>query len=608
MGKRTMTVPNLGFHGIGGVDSGGMMTTTMPAAFVTSKDSLFLRHGGNAASTSTTSGLSPPTFLSLSSSAALADESMFQGNNQSQRQNQRVVRPDEPNLFEIPPDLSPTYRPIPIVLRFVIVIASALFVGRSSVSQLFNSSSSLFTQFLRQSFIVDTPLSQRLLSFTVVRKALFFLLRTALVATIAKLSIQEKFLRPSQVTTEYLRQRGKLPSRLSQYYVVKPVAVSAPTTYTPDGKDTKQVPLSTSSWKEDEALSSTIPIGVHSIQYTQQKKPDNGSNSKHNKYDGIYLYHGFGASSLSWLPVLPCLVDRLGSGSSRGLAHDAPGFGFTDRPNADVDGGLEQYEYENNVGIGLALLNESLSNHDAPTVDADGANERDETKSIAIFGHSMGSKSALLTALHYASHPKLKVKPNLVVLVAPALEGLSLPSRKGYGLKKKTSNGKETSGRISNVARKFWIEWKSVFLEIPFRYALRRVVCGTKDFWRKGLSPVWGKYPLSESDVLRFKWPSISKGWEDGVINFAQARIVSSKPQYALDDGALLQEVVNLKGTKVVIVYGSADKVVRIDGGVAEMLERDFPTVKLVRMEGLGHDPFEEDVDGFLLDLEEALE
>ena len=63
-----------------------------------------------------------------------------------------------------------------------------------------------------------------------------------------------------------------------------------------------------------------------------------------------------------------------------------------------------------------------------------------------------------------------------------------------------------------------------------------------------------------------------------------------------------------MKDTKVVIIYGSKDSVVRIEGPVADALKKDYPGVKVVRMDGLGHDPFEEDVEGFWAVLEKALE
>ena len=113
---------------------------------------------------------------------------------------------------------------------------------------------------------------------------------------------------------------------------------------------------------------------------------------------------------------------------------------------------------------------------------------------------------------------------------------------------------------------------------------------------------------LSESDILRFQWPSIGKGWEQGLINFTRARILSSpSSQHTLDDGQLLTKVASLKGTQVVIMYGSNDKVVRIDGAVAEQMRKDYPNIKLVRMEGQGHDPFEEKVDEFVSVLENAI-
>ena len=55
-------------------------------------------------------------------------------------------------------------------------------------------------------------------------------------------------------------------------------------------------------------------------------------------------------------------------------------------------------------------------------------------------------------------------------------------------------------------------------------------------------------------------------------------------------------------------VYGSRDGVFRIDGTVADKLKRDYPNVDLIRMDGCGHDPFEEDVSGFMIALEKSLE
>lgn len=296
-----------------------------------------------------------------------------------------------------------------------------------------------------------------------------------------------------------------------------------------------------------------------------------------------------------------------------GVAHDAPGFGFTDRPNGDVDGGLRQYSSENSANIGLALLVESLSEQQqqdsaAAAMMSSRNNDviEENTKSIAIFGHSMGARAALLMAYQCATDPTLKLRPNLIVLVAPALEGVTLPSVKRVGYHVKMSRRHSPTW---SLAGRVWIMWRKVFVDPPLRYVLQRLVCGTKDFWRNGLVLAWGDpLRLSDSDVLRFQWPSVGRGWEGGILNFARSRILSSRHPGTLDDVRLLREVTNEKDTRVVIVYGSRDGIVRIDSTVTERVCKDFPNIKFIRMEGCGHDPFEEDVQGFVTALEKSIE
>ena len=116
------------------------------------------------------------------------------------------------------------------------------------------------------------------------------------------------------------------------------------------------------------------------------------------------------------------------------------------------------------------------------------------------------------------------------------------------------------------------------------------------------MSQAWGDAQrLSDSDVLRFQWPSIGKGWERGLISFARS-IQSS------DDADLLRQVANLANTTVLVVYGSKDNVVRVNEKVLDLLKNDFRMVKVLRMEGLGHDPFEEDKDMFLSELDKILQ
>ncbi|KAL3789418.1 hypothetical protein HJC23_001966 [Cyclotella cryptica] len=456
---------------------------------------------------------------------------------------QQTPREDEPNLYNIPPHLSATYRPMPWYVHSFIGAASLAVVGRRTISHWIQQGSVQFVDWT-------------------VKKTLVFLLRYVILWSASHVAVQEGFYPPSRVTTQSLADTATLPSLLSHYETITPISTAR-------------------------AVNHRVPIGVHSIQYT---------NLKNNKYAAIYLHHGFGASSLSWLPVLPSLVDRLGA--RVGMAHDAPGFGFTDRPDADSVGGLKQYRTENSVGIGLALLQNALKREES--CFENGANVEEEGavgKNLAIFGHSMGAKAALLMALSCSVDEKLRLQPRLVVLVAPALEGVTLPSRR-----RKESKA-EIPDNISGVRKwlaSFWIVWRKIFVDYPFRYVLRRVV-GAKNFWRNGLSQAWGDPKrLTDSDVLRFQWPSIGKGWERGLISFARGAQSS-------DDAQLLRDVLNLPNTTVLLLYGTKDNVVTVNESVLQLLKSNFPTVKVLRMEGLGHDPFEEDKEAFVSELEKLI-
>jgi alpha-beta hydrolase superfamily lysophospholipase len=99
--------------------------------------------------------------------------------------------------------------------------------------------------------------------------------------------------------------------------------------------------------------------------------------------------------------------------------------------------------------------------------------EKNVANEIVIVGHSMGTKAALLTAWECCMNEKLGLHPSLIVLVAPALEGLTLPRRR----RKKPMA--EIPTKLSGVRRKlayFWIVWRKLFVDYPFRYILRRLV------------------------------------------------------------------------------------------------------------------------------------
>lgn len=558
----------------------------------------------------------------------------------------RKSRSEDPNLFDIPSDLNPIYRPLPLWTKALIGFGSAvLAAGRKATAEFFTSLAT----------------ADRASSFTVRRFAVFAM-RTLILAWVSKMAVEEVWFAPSRVTTGYLKERGELPSTLSEYEVVVPSDLDGGSGGTgvngsrgsSGGGAVSSV--SVRQWDESDDVSSfsPVPIGVHYIRCFASKNKaapsadtTQGNSRKWYNYDGIHLHHGFGASSLSYLPLLPRLAGQLGART--GVAHDAPGFGFTDRPDADdvenAGGGLRQYGYENSAAIGLRLLEDSMdlaapeataveekedNNNGATTVDGvdengvEGSSGREG--GVALFGHSMGAKSALRLALAVSSRQnKGRDSPQklLVVLLAPALPGVTMGGTRdggggtvaaaGSGVDNRRSDTSKATGLVGvfkRSVRSLLAVGRKFFFDYPFTYLLRRLVCGNKEFWRKGLAVAWGDpNALADDGVLRYQWPSIGLGWERGLVSFSRAKIFgtpSSRPEYD-DDRRLLQDVLDLPNTRVILMYGSKDRVVGIEGAVAESLKREFPTVELVRLEGQGHNPFEEDVDGFLMDLDKVL-
>ena len=139
------------------------------------------------------------------------------------------------------------------------------------------------------------------------------------------------------------------------------------------------------------------------------------------------------------------------------------------------------------------------------------------------------------------------------------------------------------------------------------------------NFWKRGLQLVWGDPNLvTDSDALRFGWPSIGMGWERGLLQFARAQQQhitaggsSSDDPMTKTDAELFQQVLELPNTEVHIIVGSKDRVISpamIQKFLQDVRQRNRSDDNVVSttlpipivMDNLGHDVFEEDVDGFV--------
>lgn len=342
------------------------------------------------------------------------------------------------------------------------------------------------------------------------------------------------------------------------------------------------------------------PLGVHYIKYDNPDSTDF-------QFDALHCNHGFGASSLSWLPALPSLTKI--AKAPFGLAHDCVGFGLTERPlptsrqlskNPNL---LLPYTSAGTAAIGNELLASQAAKH-----NQDDSNNSNKVKPVVLFGHSMGCVATLQMALNFI--PKETHK--LVILVAPALLTSKSPS--------KTTSTAATSSRIQKVltyiiqsqpsqklkliVQLFYSFLRSVIFDVPLSYSLKRIGSNNK-FWTNGLSAAWGdRSLLKKSDILRFEWPSVCQNWIPGILNFARSRLFYQN-NFDLD---LLQQVVSLPHTKVVFVHGTLDGVipVSLSKKIVEQFsnnnsinENKSSEIDLVLLEGRGHDPFEENVDEF---------
>jgi len=122
----------------------------------------------------------------------------------------------------------------------------------------------------------------------------------------------------------------------------------------------------------------------------------------------VHLFHGFGASALSFNPVAKRLARLL---KAQVVAHDRVGFGFTERPAAHRRKGMV-YSTSYDVAIARALL--SGRTHASLRVQTGPEDARVKT---VIIGHSMGAAAAMGLATTLDQPPSSIV----LVLISPAI-------------------------------------------------------------------------------------------------------------------------------------------------------------------------------------------
>jgi len=475
---------------------------------------------------------------------------------------QPEIHPDNPYLYKIPEGLHRYYRPLPLVAQTMTFLMATWLAAVTTWKKLTWWRPLAIARGLR-----STP---SLLEF------LSFLFKAVTYALVAQTLLQEVFKRPSRISIQTLLERYFLPSKLSKYRTI-----------TVPGTEKDEPPFS---------------LGVHYLECNNQEVVPNTSvdpavnttRAVSLRFDALYLQHGFGASSLSWLPAVPALVRLLDAGV--GLGHDAVGFGFTERPQDK-----KWYTSKQSARIARQILLQAINdNRTANLASSSNIRSNDSPpKAVALMGHSLGCLAMLRLATEL---PKETAK--FIILSSPAL-GI-------HNRKVPRSSNKNDDNNQSWLRRKAFSpfgRFAQQRLLLPVgRYVLKRVV-GTKGSWKSGLKLAWGDpTKVTDGDVLRFSWPAVGMGWEDGILRFASAQSLPQEDELD-NDRILMQRVLDLPNTKVAIILGSSDKVVSPKQAYKFMENFEAKdAVPIIELEGLGHDAFEEDTDAFCRVVNELLQ
>ena len=342
----------------------------------------------------------------------------------------------------------------------------------------------------------------------------------------------------------------------------------------------------------------------------------------------VSCVHGFGANTYSWeRAALDPLAERLGATA---VAHDAPGFGLTERSSD-----LARYTARTNAAIARAMLDlaeqppggsaEEISARESETYEnktwndvvgemetsqADGpvSEKKKKKKSDArrvVVGHSMGGVAAAVAAA--------EGDVDDVILVAPAVIAAPPGNEKdargnAAGATKKTP----LAALLAAAARALRVVL--AFAASPvLTLALRKLV-RSASFWRDGLGRAVGAAAAARvrADATwadGYRRPSAVAGWDAGMVrvvlsaatggvSLARAMLGAASPTAEADSPANVIEALSKSKARVLIVHGSDDMIV--PAGNSRALAERIPRAELVEMPGVGHMPHEEAPEAFL--------
>ena len=332
----------------------------------------------------------------------------------------------------------------------------------------------------------------------------------------------------------------------------------------------------------------------------------------------VSCVHGFGANTYSWeRATLQPLAEKL---NATAVAHDAPGFGLTERV-----GDLKRYTPRTNAAIARAMLDlaEGTLNeeddskkgktwndvvHEMSSDEASATETTKEKKKLrarrVVVGHSMGGVAAAIAAAEGDIDD--------VVLVAPAVIAASARAAGDVPETRKEKEKNPLSLLLGACARAFRVV--VAFAASPVvLFAVRKLV-RSASFWRDGLGKAVGAAARARmrTDATwadGYRRPSAVTGWDAGMVrvvlaaatggvSLARAVLGATSPTAEADKPENIIEALRLSKARVLIVHGSDDMIVPV--GNSRRLKELIPRAEMVEMPGVGHMPHEEAPEAFL--------
>ena len=379
---------------------------------------------------------------------------------------------------------------------------------------------------------------------------------------------------------------------------------------------------------------------VHGIKVHYKRRDGLGSGFGNSRRDErmlvISCVHGFGANAYSWeRAVLGELAERL---EASVVAHDAPGFGLTERSED-----LSKYTPRANAAIARAML-DLAENGDADATakertgktwndavdetETEGRAESGNSGDVAsaasdgrkarriIVGHSMGGISAAIAAAQGNIDDVVLIAPAVIAMVGVSAPGASASDASSGVNSSEASEGSKKKNPITallgSVVRILRV--LVAFLASPvLKFALRKLVRSVA-FWREGLSKAVGaaaaqRLRVDASWADGYRRPSVVTGWDAGMVRVVLAAATGgvslgkalfgyTSPFAEADKPENVIKALRDSKARVLIVHGSDDGIVPV--GNSRRLKELIPRAEILVMPGVGHMPHEEAPEAFL--------